>query len=228
MIKKTLIILVVATASLAHAQVFNLSATDDTRILSVFPSNNFGGDILSTFNGPGNLQRTAMLFDVSGISSTSTVTSAKLRLFGNTFSGGNETQNVSVFRVNNNWVESQATWLNRATATPWNNAGGDYVGTTGTQATNAYSVTTISGGPTGQWFEFDVTNLVQEWVSGTHVNQGMMLVGSAPASFVYRQSEATNGNTPELVINADPIPEPATISALALAIFAARQRKRQS
>lgn len=228
MLKHFALPLLVACAAAAHADILTFGASADARILSIFPTSNFGGDFLSTYNFPGNVQRTAMKFDLSSLASSTTIASAKLRLFGQTFNGGQETQTVDIFRINRDWVENQTTWNNADSVTPWANAGGDFVGTGGGQGVNPYSTTAISGNITGEWHEFDVTSLVAEWVAGTQANQGMMLVGSENKSFVYVQRESTTSSFyPELVIDANAVPEPAATALVGLAAMAALRKRRK-
>lgn len=228
MLKRFALPLLFACAAAAHADILTFGASADTRILSIFPTSNFGADILSTYNFPGNVQRTAMKFDLSSLATSTTVASAKLRLFGSTFNGGQETQTVDIFRINRDWVENQASWTNSDSVTPWANAGGDFVGTGGGQGVNPYSTTAISGNGTGQWHEIDVTSLVAQWVAGTQANQGMMLVGSENKSFTYVQRESTTSSFhPELVIDTNVVPEPATTALFGLAAIAALRKRRK-
>jgi len=75
------------------------------------------------------------------------------------------------------WVESVANSVIYDTGLAWNKAGGDWTDANGiAYGTDApYAVVTIERSGDEQLVEADVTGLVNEWISGTHANKGMLL-----------------------------------------------------
>lgn len=224
--KNILAIALLATSiCFAQADTFTLNASADARILSIFPDQNFQTDILSTYNFPGNEQRTVIQFDLSTFASNTTVGSATLRLHGGSLAG--PTQTVSVFRTTQAWEESQVTWNQHSTGNAWTNAGGDFVGINGIQNSDPYSSTLLTYVGSDDWREFDVTSLVQEWIAGTYSNYGMTLTGSEQAGFIYVQRDTTaSPNIPQLIINTEAVPEPVTmLIALPIAAIVLRRKR---
>ena len=111
-------------------------------------------------------------FDLSGIPSNATVTSADLRLVK--VGGANSSRNVSFHRITSNWTEGTggcggsnggvASWLNRLAATPWTTAGGDC--DPAPAATIAVS--------TDAAYTWSITALAESWVNGTNPNFGIL------------------------------------------------------
>ncbi len=221
----------VSLGVISHA--ITLSPTDDLRLLSSDPSATDNNSGLSTYTlGSTNTQRTILKFDYSSLSGLA-VTSAILRLYGVAFDQtSTAVTGIDVYRVKGTWSETQASWLNRLTSTPWNALGGDGLGTTGTQLSNPYFHWTGAQTITPAWYEFNVTNLVQGAVNGTYSNDGILLASSDDNNRLVFNSRENHffgfpgfGNTPQLVVNS--VPEPANFIGLvgALALIVKRRRK---
>lgn len=61
---------------------------------------------------------------------------------------------------------------------PWNNSGGDWYDKNGVlQGSAPYATITINGDqvPDNRYYEFDVTELVKEYVSGKYENTGFLI-----------------------------------------------------
>lgn len=135
--------------------------------------------MVSVYTNSNNVQRTLLKFDLSGIPSGATINSATLKLYSNLFgaTGGANPLNINmdVFRVTNNWARSQATWNSRLTGTPWDAGGGDYVGTT--QVYNSAPYASVTDNPLADDVAvmWSITSLVNEWHSGIHANQGLLI-----------------------------------------------------
>lgn len=217
----------------AFAATLTLNPTHDARILSFNTSGQEGQNgPLSLYNAPGNIQRTLLNFDLSSLNGA-TITSARVRLYGAAYSGSTASTVVRMFRVTKDWTENQVSWNQAANSDPWTNPGGDFVGKTGVQNSNAYSTTaTPQQGYTLSWYQFDATDVLQDLVSGAYANYGIMLTSDEGCQlhFVSREGISISGNMteyPELVVDYEPVPEPMSLLVLGgvgLAAWAKRRR----
>ena len=65
--------------------------------------------------------------------------------------------------------------------------------------------------------EWDLTNLVQDWVSGTYNNYGIMVQRidqSNPVAMISSSDSGDSNRDPKITISYDPVPEPATMLLL--------------
>lgn len=124
--------------------------------------------------------RSVIKFDLSDIPSSDNVTSAILKLYrGGTSTAPNGS--IYAYRATDSWSESNITWGNP-----------DY---------NNSSYDSNSGGST--WMEWDITNLVQQWVDGTYTNYGVYLKATSSVSQLYEyysKDYATSAYRPKLVV----------------------------
>ncbi len=108
-----------------------------------------------------------------------TVTKATLSLYWYYPPGATHTSDtvVEIYRPAG-WDQKYVTWNSRITGIPWNTPGGDWFDKNGvTQGNTPYASVTFPAGkvPDNKYYEFDVTQLVQEYISGTHGNTGFFL-----------------------------------------------------
>lgn len=219
----------------AYADTITLNAVADLRILSIFPTQNDNTEPLATYNASGNEQRTLIQFDYSALAGV-TVTSATLRLHGESYIGVTSSTSMDLFRVTDAWSETTASWNLRSTGTSWTNPGGDAVGTSGSQMADPYYHWSGNQTTAPSWYELDATSLVTDAVNGAHPNDGMLLAGALGNTLVFVSREGHtfvqgDANVPELVVNYTPVPEPASILVLAGGLFgsiATMRRKRRS
>jgi len=133
----------------------------------------------------GFLFRSLFQFDLSPIPANATVTSAILTLT-RTFVAGDPSPHV-LYRVVRDWTESEVTWNSAKTGTPWAAAGCDDTTSdreaTGIGTFDTAALVTVS---------LDVAK-VQEWINGTFVNNGMVLVGT-PVVGDHASTFAQSGN----------------------------------
>lgn len=169
---------------------------------------NYAGDILSVYvaTSSGNTQRTCIQFDLSPITLALNehVTSATLTLTAATSFGDNSThQPMEIYRIVSPWTETGMTWSNRDATHAWATAGGDFVGTNG----QPYAVSTLA--PTnGQPVTWDVTALVQEWVTHTSTNYGLLLKSYDGNHLIFSQREAAAAVRPNLTVVVSGTPPP--------------------
>lgn len=138
-------------------------------------------------------------FDMSSIPSHVKIISATLELWQHspTSTGGV----VSVRRVLNDWTEGTKTngigttsWNERDTGLTWSSPGGDYsVTTDGSSIVPAAAI---------RWSQWDISQLVADWVSGKQVNYGFTLVPESANTFAsFRSSDfSTEVQRPKLTI----------------------------
>lgn len=112
---------------------------------------------------------TLIRFDVSSIPSNAVVSRATLQIYG--LSWGVTDVGMGAYMVLRNTNSSQATWNQALAGNPWAVAGCE--STTSDRRADYESGATTDGG--GQWSTFSVTSAVQEWVSGSQANNGLLL-----------------------------------------------------
>lgn len=202
------VVLVVLTALIKmSAATYSFEPNADARIISYpgYLNLNFGNDILSCYTDSSavNTQRTFLNFDLSSITlaSTQIVQSATLTLTATTSFGDNAGHlPMEIYRMVVPWTEGSVTWSNRDAAHPWAAPGGDFVGSGG----QPYSISTLSPTNNGA-VSWDVTALVQEWVSHGSTNYGLMLKSESGNHLTFNQREvATAALRPNLTVVVGP------------------------
>lgn len=127
-------------------------------------------------NVRGDVMRGMMYFDTSALSAANaTIRSAKLFLYLNDYlHQTNLSPLVSIYKVKQPWGEYEATWVNRTTGVAW--------GEWGCNATSDREKSTASGSTTvsanNRWYQWDITALVQDWVTSPAENRGMILISN--------------------------------------------------
>jgi len=191
----------------AAATTYSLEPVADARVInfSGYQNLNFAADILSCYTDSSglNTQRTFIQFDLSGITlaPTQIVQSATLTLTAGTSFGNNiGFRPMEIYRVLLPWTEGSVTWSNRDSTHPWTTGGGDFVGVGG----QPYAISTSS--PTnGQTVGWDVTSLVQEWVSHVTTNYGLLLKSEDGNHLTFNQRESgTSALRPKLTVVVGP------------------------
>jgi hypothetical protein len=167
------------TAAAEQTLVFTPDA--DTRILNTSPTDG-DGETSKTKGKPDGLMgvyrgrdRCLISFDVSSIPKDAKITSAVLQLTTNAQRAANpKGAPMNLFRITKSWDEPSATWTMADSFTSWENPGGDAVGMDNAQLEEPYATNNETGGDNIK-FDWDVTGLVSEWVSGKFPNHGLMI-----------------------------------------------------
>ncbi|MBP6016485.1 MAG: DNRLRE domain-containing protein [Candidatus Promineofilum sp.] len=164
----------------------------DTFTSSNRPNMNWGSDpnLRVGFNlTQGNgAERMYLFFPVSSIPSGATIQSARLRAFLNSSSPNGDTPMGLLARfLNSPWDATTLTWANYTPS--W----GAEIGVGQVPATTG-------------WIEAQITSAVQEWVSGTRANNGIMIQGDETPQQRERVFTAINANDglhPRLIVTYD-------------------------
>lgn len=202
----------VATAALATVtKVIQPTDGKDTYMQSgTNANNNFGSS--QTF-GVGCVATTdskvrgLIQFDLSSIPSDAQISKADLKLYYLTGGNTSALMDVSIHKVNRNWLEGTgngtatsdgATWNKYDGVTAWTSSGGEF---------NAIPESTQRmANATSGFYTWDIKNLTQSWITGTP-NHGILIKGSiesnttTPTFRQFYSSEYSNINyKPQLVV----------------------------
>jgi alkaline phosphatase len=158
--------------------------TDDAQISADSPNTNYGA--VTPINVDGATPHAHAVIKFPNIFGSGTgqvplgavITSATLKV--NCTNTGNI---MKLYRLTEDWVESQATWNNRSSGTPWTGAGAQ----SGSNAGVA-----INGDCTALgWRTIDIAQFVQEWSNGA-ANYGIVLMDSGSDGVDFASSESAN------------------------------------
>ncbi len=127
----------------------------------------------------GGIYRGVIIFDLSSLNQTDKVKEATLSLFW--YYPENQIRPkdtiLEVYRPMK-WCKEHVTWQQRESNDPWNNAGGDWYDRNRIfQGSTPYATITISGDetPDNRYYNIDVTELLQEYISGKYENTGLLI-----------------------------------------------------
>lgn len=167
---------------LTGEQTETLAPTDDCRLWS--PSS---GVCYSPYLhvGANDTSRAILKFDLSGINPTLPVSSAKLRVHLNAYSGGGSPADLAAYDITTPWAEAGGpTWRD-----PWAMLGGDIAGPP--------VMTKLDQTMVGKWIELDMTPMVQMWVSNPASNNGVLL-RTFDTSFTLWRFDSSESSNPSL------------------------------
>ena len=148
-----------------------------------YPIRNYGGASYLQVNSGSWKQRPVLRFPLDKIPANATIQLARLELRQ---WNANVPGNITIHRLTRDWVEGTrngggiadgATWETHDGTSLWSQPGGDYDPT-------VYSTRYVTSGGVSGWDQWDVTDLVSEWVSGKIPNYGMLLLGDGTVSNV--------------------------------------------
>ncbi|MDA2918193.1 DNRLRE domain-containing protein [Desulfobacterota bacterium AH_259_B03_O07] len=177
--RKLLAVLIFAIAFplFAEADVLQLYPEKDTYIDSKKKNNSYGNsDELSVKDGGRNTRETLLQFNLSQIPEGTEIVSAKLKLYAKSKKGNNNA--TLLYTVLGNWNES-TTWNNKPTRS--------------SIYEDSVTITT-----TAQYYEWDLTVLVLDWIDGIETNYGIYVV--ADRGTINFNSREAGINVPRLMI----------------------------
>jgi hypothetical protein len=116
---------------------------------------------------------------------------------------------INAYKVTQAWVEGTggagtgATWNSATGAVNWTTAGGTYnPAIVDVAKQESTGISPPPAGFTTGWLTWNLTALVQEWIDGVTVNNGVILVSTVTDSMTIASAEnATVANRPQLVIS---------------------------
>ncbi len=144
-------------------------------------------------------QNAALLhFDLSPIPPGAAITQATLQLYVSGWSGSDLT--FGAYALLRNFDACQATWNHALSTNPWGLPGCNDTATD--RRPSPESSVTTSG--IGLWYDFDLTAITQDWVSGNLPNYGILLRSASPLAtpsiYIASAQTATTSLRPKLVI----------------------------
>jgi hypothetical protein len=194
------------------------AGADDTYLTLLEPDRASGQEGVLRMHSDGRL-RPLMRFDMSEyIPHGSPILHATLHLWLNYADYDDRYIDSELFVVRRAWAEDTATWN-----TPWDGAGCSAVPADREEASRAAARIRQEN----QWVSWNVTEMVQEWVSGASANEGMLLLASpaqALRDMQFRSSDFYDGDRrPKLVVEYYRLPPTATPTHTATATPTATQ-----
>lgn len=158
------------------------------------PANNYGTNTDLAVSGyadsGANMYRPVIRFDLSSITSGTTITNAKLYVFAYDQTAWRGSSGYyGVYPLTRGFTESQVTWTIAATGTNWTTPGGDFNATADAQASKQ--------GVAGVWYAFDVTSRVQSMVNTPSGNYGWVL--KCTDETLHNQDNFVSSNNTDLV-----------------------------
>ena len=140
------------------------AATDTAYIFLDGPDSNYGSSTEMYVKMADSSTRHALLkFDLPSLAGGEIIYEANLWV--HLVSTSSPTA-MHLHRVTDSWSEATVTW---------NNTNADY---------DAQVYSTVPGQTAhGQWLRFNITDLVGQWIAGTHTNHGVLLRGMSGTSF---------------------------------------------
>jgi hypothetical protein len=176
----------------------------DNHISDLFPTTNGGTQTILAVgkDAAASATRGLVKFDLTSIAPGSTVTGATLSLWVNQ-DLSNNARTMRVFRVKQNWVETQSTWNIYSTGNNWQTPGAS--GANDRESTEIGSVALTDSQSVGDRIDIDLDPaLIQEMITGgSFTNNGFLLQMDTEVDdrYNFRSSDhATSGERPQLVI----------------------------
>jgi len=145
----------------------------DSYLTSWEPTSNFGNAGALSIRTAG-VKRPIIYFNVSSIPAGATILNARLQLYTSHYKSHAQNMTAQVYGLKRPWQEMQVTWNKADNTTNWTLGGAEDT----TQDRDATPSDSKVVSAINTWYNFDVTNLVQQWVSGARPNHGMLLIAT--------------------------------------------------
>ena len=144
-------------------------------------------------------------FDLSTVPADARIVKATLRLYGTGWSNEVHRLYMTAYNLTRDWAEDQVTWEQAADGQPWEAPGA--VGEADHGPPAGWAWVYPSSSPPRVQAEFDVTELVKEWLADPAGNHGVLIRGEGSGhhevewQFLSRNSNAVASAKPHLEIN---------------------------
>ena len=167
-----------------------ITANQDADMYMSNPDNAYG-TTPTIYVGNNDLWRGLVNFDLSSIPSGAIITSATLKLAK--VGGSSNNLEIGVYSLTNQWSDAYVTWNRRLSGVVWSNAGGDY---------NSTLISSTIVGSSNVTYSWDVTSTVQNWVSGTVTNYGLIMKGLSSTTYTkyFASLDGSTNDYPTLYI----------------------------
>jgi len=189
---------VIVNSAASTGSTSSFTPTYDNRLRSASPTSVLSTTTYLDIGRSSSTVRDVMLFDLSSYKTTDTISKATLSLYWYYPAGTTRTSDtvVEVYRPVE-WDPKYVTWNSRASGTLWTTAGGNWYDKNAvSQGTTPYASVTFSAAtiPDNKYYDFDVTQLVQEYVSGKYKNTGFFLKAKTESGnyIAFYSTEASN------------------------------------
>lgn len=180
--------------------------SEDCTIYKGFPDTNYASLMVGNFAGAEARNRGLLRFTPNQDIPLATVASASLKLYCSSIGGGDPNHTVSLYRVLQDWVETEATWNIFKTGSNWNTAGAAAANDGGVDDDASYdrhSTAEANAVVSPGWNSWDVTSIVQSWVDGSVKEYGLLLQTNNETSgnyVLFKDSEDTDTERPYIEI----------------------------
>ncbi len=169
---------VVVTTAIPNRTEETLSVYDN-RLREASPSVVYSDSNYIDIGQTGTRYRDLMLFDLSEYKTTDTISKATLSLYWYYPAGATRVSDtvVEIYRPLE-WDPKFVSWNSRTATSAWTTPGGNWYDKNGVaQGSTPYASLTFPARtvPGNKYYDFDVTQLVQDYVSGKHKNTGFFL-----------------------------------------------------
>ena len=168
-----------------------LAAEADSYLKADKANDNYGGNSPLQLKDTNNKEKQVVLrFDLT--TAPGTIDSATLRLYV-TDNRLDNTANVQAYALTEAWDEADVTWNYRTASDSWTDGGGTYI-------TPPVSTVALPKTLENDWFEIDITNLVQDWIDGDITNHGLILLSDQGKDVKFVSRENASSLHPKLIL----------------------------
>ena len=167
--------------ALSSAKSSQISDIHDNRIKDSTPDTVYKEKEYIDIGGKGSEKyRNLLTFDMSEFNNSTKIGSSTLSLYWYYPEGMERPEDtiIEVYRPATSWNPEYVTWNSRDINIPWTQPGGDWYDKKGVlQGDAPYATITLKGSDIAdyRYYELDVTELVNEYVSGKYENTGFLI-----------------------------------------------------
>ncbi len=153
----------------------------DNRLREASPESVFQDTFFIDAGGMNNVRyRDVMWFNLSEYADSTEIDNATLSLYWYYPAGSSRAEDtvIEVYRPASTWNPSYVSWNKKDKGIAWNNTGGDWYDKNGVaQGSAPYATITLKGSslPDNKYHEINVTDLVNEYLSGKYENTGFFI-----------------------------------------------------